>query len=99
MTDRLLTIRDLETATAPRPGLYQLRVLERSLRARIDDLDARVDALLALDGPPTTRRVADVDVLCAAIAETRELLDEARREAARHVARRRERRLRPRRWA
>jgi hypothetical protein len=99
MTDRLLTVRDLASAPGPRPGLFQLRLLERSLRARIAELDARVDALLALDGPPAPRDVADVDVLCAAIAETRELLDEARREAARHVARRHERRSGRRRWA
>ena len=98
MTDRILTLRDL-TSPGPRPGLYQLRVLERGLRRRIAELDARVDALLALDEPPTDDQVAEVDVLCAAIAELRELLDEARVEAARDVQRRRARRTRRRRWA
>ena len=98
MTDRILTPGDL-VSPGPRPGLYRLRVLERRLRTRIADLDARVDALLLLDGPPSDRQVAEVDVLCAAIAELRELLDEARREAAAEVQDRRTRRSRPRRWA
>jgi hypothetical protein len=98
MPDRITTFDDL-MRRGPRPGLYQLRVLERSLRGRIADLDARVDALLVLDGPPTDDQVAEVDVLCAAIAELRELRDEARHEAAAHVQRSHRRRSRPRRWA
>ena len=98
MTERILTVSGL-TDRAPRPGLYQLRVMDRQLRARIDELDARVDALLVLDGPPTDAQVGEVDVLCAAIAELRELRDEARHEAAEHVQRRHRRRSRPRRWA
>ena len=98
MTDRLLTPRDL-LAPGPRPGLYELRVLERSLRARIAGLDARVDDLLAIDGPPTDAEVGEVDVLCAAIAEARELLDEARAEAAAVTQHQRLRRATPRRWS
>lgn len=97
MTDRVLTPSDLH-GSGPRPGLFQLRVLDRRLRGRIADLDARVDELLSLDGPPSDTHVAEVDVLCAAIAEVRELLDEARREAAREVEHRRIRRASPRRW-
>ena len=97
MTDRILTYSDL-TRRGPRPGLFQLRVLERGLRTRIADLDARVDRLLAIEGPPTNAQVGEVDVLCAAIAELQELLDEARTEAAHHVDRRHARRSRRRRW-
>ena len=98
MTDRLLTPRDL-LAPGPRPGLYELRVLERELRARIAELDARVDVLLVLDGPPTDAQVGEVDVLCAAIAEAVELLDEVRAEAAAVVHHQRLRRAAPRRWS
>lgn len=99
MTDGLLTFHDLISPWAPRPGLYQLRVLERQLRRRLAALDARVDGLLQLDGIPTIRQVADVDVLCAAIAETHELLDEVRTAATTHAEGRRRRRQSPRRWA
>ena len=96
MTDRLLTISD---GPAPPPGLYDLLVLERDVRERVARLDARVDALLHSGDPSDTRTVAEIDVLCAAIAEAQELLVEARREAALHAAVRRARRQRPRRWA
>jgi hypothetical protein len=101
MTDRITTIRDLTNPGGPYtgPGLYQLRVLERQLRARIAVLDRRVDGLLDFTGLPTDGQVAEVDVLCAAIAEQQELLEEARREATRHVERRRRRREPRRRWA
>ncbi len=98
MTDRVLIPGDL-TSPGPRPGLYQLRVLERRLRERVRELDLRVDDLLVLDGAPTAAQVGQVDVLCAAIAEARELLDEVRREATHEVQDRRDRRVRPRRWA
>ena len=98
MTDRILTPGDL-VSPGHRPGLFRLRVLERQLRARIADLDARVDAQLMLDGPPGDEQVASVDVLCAAIAELQELLDEARREAAAEVHARQTRRSGSRRWA
>lgn len=98
MTDRVLTPSHLH-GSGVRPGLFELRLLERRLRDRIAALDARVDELLSLGGPPSDTQVAEVDVLCAAIAEARELLDEARREAAREVQHRRSRRTRPRRWA
>jgi hypothetical protein len=97
MTDRLLTLRDL-LAPGPRPGLYELRVLERGLRRRIAALDGRVDELLLLDGAPTDAQVGEVDVLCAAIAEARELLDEARAEVAALTQHHRRRRAAPRRW-
>ena len=99
MTDGLLTYRHLVSPWAPRPGLYQLRVLERELRRRLAGLDERVDLLLQFEGIPSARQVADVDVLCAAIAETQELLDEVKREADGHVEGRRRRRNSPRRWA
>jgi hypothetical protein len=97
MSDRILTFDDLHRRGA-RPGIAQLRRLERSLRRRIASLDARVDELLDPEGPPTDLQVAEVDVLCAAIAEARELLEEARHESARHAQARRARRRRPRRW-
>ncbi len=98
MIDRVLTPGDL-LAPGPRPTLYELRVLDRGLRDRIARLDARVDELLMLDGPPTDDQIGEVDVLCAAIAEARELRDEVRREAAAEVQLRRLRRSSPRRWA
>lgn len=99
MTDRLLTLRDLTSRSGPRPGLFVLRRLERALLDRLAELDARVDVLLVLDGPPTDEQVAQVDVLCAAIGELQELLEEARAEAAHDVRRRRARRAPQRRWA
>lgn len=101
MTDRLLTLHDLtEPARARRrPELFHLRVLERDVRERIDRLDARVDRLLQFTGVPSTEDIAEIDVLCAAIAEAQELYDEVGIEAARHAARTHERRTRPRRWA
>ena len=98
MPDRLLTTADV-LAPGPRPGLFELRVLERRLRARIALLDGRVDALLSFPGQPTVEQVAEVDVLCAAIAELQELRDEARREAAAEELARQARRARPRRWS
>jgi RecJ-like exonuclease len=98
MTDRLLTISD-RSRPAPPPGLFELRVLERTLRERIARLDARVDELLHDGDPSDARTVADIDVLCAAIAEAQELVGAARREAALHTARHHARRRRPRRWA
>jgi hypothetical protein len=96
MTDRLLTISD---GPAPAPGLFDLRILERRLRERVAILDARVDELLHEGDPADPRTVADIDVLCSAIAEQNELLAEARREAALYAAVRRAKRARPRRWA
>ncbi len=97
MRETLLTFPPLDPA--PSPGLFDLRLLERRIETRLADLDARVDFLLALPGAPTDAQVAAVDVLCAAIAETQELLDEARRDAAGEARRRRERRQTPRRWS
>lgn len=76
MTDRLLSLTD-RSRPAPPPGHRELRDLERRLRRRIAGFDARVDALLVRDAPPSARDVADIDVLCAAIDEARGLLDEA----------------------
>ena len=98
MTDRLLTSGRL-SGSGPRPSLFELRVLERRLRERVRELDLRVDELLVVDGPPTAAQVGQVDVLCAAIAEARELLDEVRHEATAEVQDRRSRRAQPRRWA
>lgn len=98
MTDRLLTPSLLDrSGTAP--GLYELRVLERRLRGRIATLDARVDELLMVPDLPSAEQIAAVDVLCAAIAETRELLDEVRRETRHELQAAHARRARPRRWA
>jgi hypothetical protein len=101
MTDRVTTLHDLTNPhrTHGRPGLFQLRVLERELRGRVAELDDRVDGLLDFVGIPTEEHVAEVDVLCAAITEQQELLDEVRAEAARHLERSHERRSHPRRWA
>jgi hypothetical protein len=98
MTSRILTLDGL-SRRGHRPALYELRVLERSLLERIAGLDARVDPLLMLDEPPTDEQIGAVDVLCAAIAELQELLDEVRAEAAHDVVRRRARRAGQRRWA
>jgi hypothetical protein len=82
-----------------RPGLFQLRVTERSLRLRLHALDDRVQwALAADDGLGTNESVSEVDVLCASILELRELLDETRTEIAREVAALSARRDAPRRW-
>lgn len=80
------------------PGVLQLRLLARRLDADLERMDARVDELLLSEGPPTDADVAEMDVLCAAIGEVRELLDEARSEAARETIARRARRNKPRRW-
>ncbi len=80
------------------PGVLKLRLLARRLDDDLARMDARVDALLDIDGVPTDAQVAEMDVLCAAIGEVRELVDEARAEAARETMARRARRTRPRRW-
>jgi hypothetical protein len=101
MPGRLTTYHDLTdpSHTYGRPALFQLRVLERQLRGRIAELDGRVDGLLEFAGLPSDDQVAEVDVLCAAILEQQELLDEVRTEAARQLECSHERRSRPRRWA
>ncbi len=86
----------LETLT-----LVELTTLEERLRARLVELDARVQHHLAYAGGFTDEQVGGVDVLCAAILEARELLGAVRTEQLRERARlaeRRERRSRPRRW-
>jgi hypothetical protein len=80
------------------PSLLQLRLLSRRLDADLARMDARVNVLLRRPGPPSDADVAAIDVLCAAIAEVRELQLEARADAAGAVAARRERRTRPKRW-
>ncbi len=83
MTDRVLTLADLDSPAASHgQGRYRLRVLERRLRQRVAVLDRRVDDLLHAPGIPTMDDVARVDILCASIGELQELMDEARREAA-----------------
>jgi len=85
-------------------SLVELTELEQSLRARLHDLDRRVQHHLAYAGGFTEEQVGGVDVLCAAILEARELLGAVRREQLRERERmterreRRERRSRPRRW-
>ena len=78
--------------------MLQLRLLERRLSAQLDRMDARVDDLLLRAGTPTEDEITEVDLLGASIAEVRELLEEARHEAARETLVRRARRARPRRW-
>ena len=46
------------------------------LEAHIDRMDRRVDELLLCARRPTADEILEVDVLCAAIAEIRELLAE-----------------------
>jgi hypothetical protein len=52
----------------------QLRALEHRLEAHLDRMDARVDHLLFRHEPPSEAEVTEIDVLCAAINEVRELL-------------------------
>ena len=91
MPPRVTTLED-------EPGLLELRLLEKRLTAHIDRLDARVDELLYKSRQPSEEDISEMDVLCAAIAEARELLDEARHEAAVETMSRRLRRARPKRW-
>jgi hypothetical protein len=65
----------LETLT-----LVELTALEQHLRARLTELDRRVQHHLAFAGGPTAEHVGGVDVLCAAILEARELLGAVRRQ-------------------
>ena len=80
------------------PGVLQLRLLERRLEGDLARMDARVDELLFASTAPSAADVTEMDVLCAAIGEVRELLDEARSEAARETIARRAKRAQPRRW-
>jgi len=83
-------------------SLAELTALEQRLRARLRDLDRRVQHHLAYAGGFTDEDVSGVDVLCAAILEARELLGAVRRAQVgerERLAERRERRARPRRWA
>jgi len=98
MTDRFLTPESLSTGRATTPPLFDLRVLERHLVGRLADMDARVDRLLDLGGPSFMEAAAQIDVLCAAIEEAQELLDETRDEMSRVHARREQRRRGLRRW-
>lgn len=98
MTDRFLTPESLSAGRVTTPPLFDLRVLERGLVARLDELDARVDRLLDLGGPSFMEAAAQIDVLCAAIEEAQELLDETRDEMTRAHARRDQRRRGLRRW-
>ena len=96
---RLVPSLDTQLGRDPRPTLFELRLAERGLRARLIQLEARVQrSLFADDGLGSAEAVATVDVLCASIGELRELLDETHREIARAVAVRRARRSRTRRW-
>jgi hypothetical protein len=101
MSDRLLTVRALTNPSSAHagPGAAELRALDRELRRRLAMLDARVDRLLQIEGAPSDEQVAEVDVLCAAITEAQELLEEARAAAHERIRSRRARRARPRRWA
>jgi hypothetical protein len=78
--------------------VLQLRLLERKLGADIARMDVRVDELLLSSKAPTDDEILEVDVLCAAIGEIRELLEEARADAVRETLARRARRAQPRRW-
>jgi len=48
------------------------------LVSHVARMDRRVDRLLFSAQTPTAEQVAEIDILCAAIAEVRELLDEPR---------------------
>ena len=85
-------------APALRPGVVELRLLERRLDARLSELDARVEGLLNAPSPYTDDEIARVDVLCAAIAELTELRDAARTDVLRDRAERQARRTGIRRW-
>ena len=98
MTDRFLTPESLSAGRVITPPLFDLRVLERGLVSRLDELDARVDRLLDLGGPSFLEAAAQIDVLCAAIEEAQELLDETRDEMSRVLGRREQRRRGVRRW-
>ena len=98
MTDRFLTPESLTSGRATPPPLFDLRVLERHLEDRLADMDAHVDRLLDLGGPSFLEAAAELDVLCAAIEEAQELLDETRDEMSRVLDRRAERRRTRRRW-
>lgn len=80
------------------PGVLELRLLARRLEADLARLDARVDEMLVRRQAPSDADVAEMDVLCAAIGEVRELLDEARADAVRETLIRRARRAKTRRW-
>ena len=71
------------------PGLTELRLLDRRLTAHVERMDARVDQLLATPGLLTAADTTEIDVLCAAIGEVRELIDDARHDAALEVMLRR----------
>ena len=91
---------DAQLGRDTRPTLFELRLAERRLRARLAELDARVQGSLTSDeGLGSSHAVATVDVLCASIGELRELQEETRREIARELAVRRARRALPRRWS
>ena len=85
-------------APALRPGVVELRVLERRLDERLIELDARVEKLLHAPAPYTDDEIGQVDVLCAAIAELTELRDAARADVLRDRADRQARRSGVRRW-
>jgi hypothetical protein len=94
---RLPTVR-IVTPDLVSPGVLQLRLLEKRLEPQLARMDARVDELLMSRRAPSDAEVGELDVLLASIAEVRELLEEARAEAARETLARRARRARPRRW-
>lgn len=98
MTDRFLTPESLTAGASTAPALVDLRRLERLLEHRIARLDLRVDRLLDLGGPPFREAAAEIDVLCAAMEEAVELLDETRAEIALAVERHQARRSGRRRW-
>ena len=90
---------DAQLGRDRKPTLYELRLAERRLAARIAALDDRVQvALFADDGLGSPQAIAAVDILCAALGELRELLDETRREIDAELTARETRRTLPRRW-
>ncbi|HEX8083448.1 MAG TPA: hypothetical protein VF529_04105 [Solirubrobacteraceae bacterium] len=97
MPSRVITPATLESPGLL-PGVVELRVIEQRLTDRLAGLDARVDMLLAEPGLPTDDEIAQVDVLCAAIAEVTELRDAARRDVLHERAARKARRSGIRRW-
>lgn len=96
MNHAVTTIADLE-GEASHFTVWELHQLERTLSARVHELNDRIEDLLHTGHPADEDAISQVDVLCSAVGE----VDELRRETERQlhellIARRfRPRRARP----